>query len=713
MQIRGNKEDRQNWATSVSTVHQFYTGVEPLNPNLRVNRENNPPLFVNAFVADFDLPITDERAAEVIKTMPIKPTYTERSLGGNLRLVWILASPIRLDSYEFCAFLYERAIKFLSLDLLPGLDEPAFKSPTRLYCNGGVWKATGHKPVAHTLTQSFLVDSAKKFHWPEKEETTIPLDIVYAELLKKYPAMSWPSDFSVDTKGPSFWAEGSTSSNSALVKPGGMFSFAAHAGKPFTPWDSPLLLGVEFCKNFKNESITAATTGIFFDSRKFWMKFEDPESGNAYQPMEATELATHLEVECRLSIKPGPGGTPSQYKVALNHIQKRNRVKAALPFAFHRPGPMRYNGDRVLNIYNAQCIQPAEGDEHYWGPKGTFPDLSRFLDGFFSSPEQLWHWFAWWMYLYKACLNFEPLSGQNVFLFGKPGRGKTMLSRMFVGGSVGGFADASDFLIKDSTFNAHLFKHVVWCVDDETPSNTDASLQRFMTLLKKFAANSDFLYNEKFLTSSMLHWGGRIIITANLDFISSRALSGMDNNSLDKTHLFKCSPDVNFKFPDRLTWAKIVAAQLPCLLKWGITHFKVPDYVKVDERFGYEAHHEQSLLDQGYQTSRAAGFKECLIKTLTRYFLETPGAEHFEGTAVEILQMMKLETGDILKANVDTVNRSMDAMLKENSLEVTVFTSEKHNLRMFRFKNFMPKASAPTPTAPSDEVNKFQLPPTT
>lgn len=706
LQIRKDKVSRQDWYKTETTKHQFYTGIEPLNPNLRVSKENNPPRTINALVADYDLPITDERAKEVIASMPIKPTYIERSLGGNLRLIWILAVPIRTDSYALCAFILDKAVKWLSLGLLPGLDEQAFKSPTRLYCNGGAWKATGHKPVSETITQPFLVEVAKKFRFPEKEETTIPLDIVLAELKKKY-TFEWPTEFALESTGPTFWAEGSTSTNSAIVKSGGMYSFAAHAGKPFTPWDDPLLLGSELCKQFKNDSITKATADIFFDTRKYWRKFSSPERGDYYGAMESREMMNHLKVKCRLSTKNGPSGV-SPIEEALEFIHNSNRIHAALPFAFYPPGPMVYQGNRVLNTYNARCIPPAPG-VHQWGAAGTFPNLSAHFDTFFTTKEQLDHFLAWWQYFYNACRNYQCLSGQNIFLFGGVGIGKTMTSRMLIGASVGGFADASDYLINNITFNAHLFKNALWSLDDEAPSNTETGLQRFLTIIKKLAANSEFLYNEKFLTSSMLAWSGRIIVTANLDFISSRALSGMDNNSLDKTHLFKCVPTRDFKFPDRATWAAIVERELPCLLSWLVNVFKAPAHVKPDPRFGFMAHHEQSLLDQGYQTSKAAGFKECLVKTLQRWFTENPTCDFFVGTAVDILQLMKAETGDILKANVDTVNRSMDIMLKENSLDITTSTSAQHNLRLFHIKNFLPKPTPPAqPPVEPNEPNKFQ-----
>jgi len=96
---------------------------------------------------------------------------------------------------------------------------------------------------------------------------------------------------------------------------------------------------------------------------------------------------------------------------------------------------------------------------------------------------------------------------------------------------------------------------------------------------------------------------------------------------------------------------------------------------------------------------------------MDRHFIENPELAAFEGTSVEILQMMKAETGDILKANVDTVNRSMDIMMKENSLNITTHTSAQHNLRTFRVPRFNPAPVAPantTPPTPTSEPNKFQ-----
>lgn len=711
LQIRKDKQSRQDWYQSESTSHQFYTGIEPLNPNLRISKENNPPLFINAFVADYDLPITDERADEVIKSMPIKPTYVERSLGGNLRLIWILAIPIRVDSYLFCAFLLDKAMKFLSLEMLPGLDAPAFQSPTRLYCNGAGWRATGFPPVSNVLTQSFLVDCARKFRWPEREETTIPLDTVYAELLKKYPAMDWPSDFALESTGPSFWVDGSTSSNSAIVKAGGMYSFAGHAAKAFTPWDDALLLGSEFCKGFKNECITKATTNMFFDGRKYFRLFVDSESGSCYRPMEVREMSNHLKVACRLSSKPGPSGN-SQIEEALEHIHNHNRVSSALPFVFDPPGVIRFQGKRILNTFMPRPILPAPGT-HAWGPSGTFPDLSAHFDTFFTTPEQLAHFLAWWQYLYRAFLNRKRLSGQNVFLFGGVGIGKTMTSRMLVGGSLGGFADASDYLIENQSFNAHLFQTALWCLDDEAPSNSRQGMDRFLAIMKKIAANAEFLYHEKFLTADMLSWSGRVIVTANLDFISSRALSGMDNNSLDKTHLFKCVPSRDFVFPSREEWQAKVDMQLPCLLSWLLNVFKAPDFVKNDPRFGYRAHHEQSLLDQGYQTGRSAGFKECVVKTLHIYFTDNPTSTEWTGTATDLLALMKGTIGDILKCSIDQANQSLELMLKENSLGCSWATDPQHNIRLWTFKNFIKKLTTPptalAPISPT-EVNKFQAP---
>lgn len=702
-QIRGNKEDRQAWYNNPATSHQFYTGLEPLNPNLRVNKEGNPPRTLHGFVADYDLPIPDERIDEGLKSMPIKPSWVERSLGGNVRLVWILTEPMRLDSFPFAIIVLEKAVDWLALGMLPGLDEPAFKNPTRLYCNGGVWRATGAGPIPISKSQSFLVKAAKVFRWPVKEDAVIPLDVVESKLKEKYPGMDWPDDFSIDSQGPSFWIPESTSPMSAIVKTGGMYSFSAHAPQPFTPWSDEALLGKNFCAGFQEVAMTKATADKWFDSKTYWRKICEE-----YHPNERTEFMLHLRVECRLSGKSGPSGS-SQIEEALSHIHNHNRVKAAAPFVFQRPGLVRFNGDAMLNIYNCTPIQPAEGKQ-VWGPTGNFSFLSRHFDTFFVTPEQLAHFLAWFKHYYLCAVNFAPHPGQHIFLMGGVNIGKTFTNRFIIGQAVGGFIDASDFLIENTDFNSHLFKRPHWVVDDETPANSNGALLRTASILKKLAANQQFLVNEKFRVAGQVAWMGRVGITANLDFISSRMLTGLDNNSLDKISLYKCASERDFKFPSRSETERLGMKELPYFLRWLLDHTS-PDWILPDSRYGIPSYHDKSLLDQGHQTSPTAGFKECLIKALSLYFTEESGAPNYSGTVSDIVTLMRGSSGELLRAlKLEQANRYLEHIQREGLLKLKTYAGE-FNVRIWQFENFVPPKTPtipPPPVANPNEPNPFQ-----
>ena len=145
----------------------------------------------------------------------------------------------------------------MKLDLLPGLDRKAFEEPSRLYCNGCDWKPTGFGPVPAEKSQAFFVECGKRFRFKGGDDELVPLDLVEKAVKEKYPNFNWPGDFTLDSQGPTFWIPESVSPLSAIVKPGGMFTFAMHASKPFYCWTD--LLGKEFSAKFQQDSIAQAT----------------------------------------------------------------------------------------------------------------------------------------------------------------------------------------------------------------------------------------------------------------------------------------------------------------------------------------------------------------------------------------------------------------------------------------------------------------------
>lgn len=689
-QIRGDKEERQAWYQNPNTKHCFYTGIEPINPNIRPGKENNPHK-IHAFCADYDAKIPDTRVKEAISIMRFKPTYTERSLGGNVRLVWILPRPLLVDDYSFCGYILESAVKWLQLELLPALDEPAFVAPSRLLCNGCEWTPTGYPPMPEQALQSFFVDAGRKFRFKPANETDIPMTVVEKAMREKFPSLDWPGEFAPESQGPSFWIPESVSPMSAIIKPTGIFTFSAHATKPFYTWSD--ILGAEFVKQFTDTTVSKATSDIWWDSKRFWRRIR-----GVYASIGAAEMDNYLTVDCSMSAKPTKDGV-APLQLALSHIYNHNRVKAAVPFVFRASGPLEFLGERMLNTYIHKPIAPAEGPQT-WGAQGNFPFLSILFDSIYDPAFQLSHFLAWYQYYYSSSWNQDPMPGQNVFLMGGVGIGKTLINRQIVGVSVGGFMDASDYLVDGSNFNSHLMHVPHWCLDDDTPSNSPTANAKLHAMFKKAAANQQHLSNEKFQVSGMTEWMGRIGCTTNLDFISSRIVGPMDNSSLDKTCLFRCSAVSKFKFPSRSETKKLINAELPFFLRW-LLDWVVPDEVERDSRYGFRSFQEKSLLEQSHQSNPSSPFKELLVDSLARHFAENPNFTEWTGSVSQLIKMLMMtDPGNefIMRSmKMEQVSRYMEQIQKEGVLQCTV-DSGPMQTRVWKFLRSEPAPVKPTPT---------------
>lgn len=632
--VRTDKTARQLWYKAPSTNHHFYSMLEGSNPNLRVSKENNPPRLIHGFVADFDLPITLERAREAVESMKLKPAWMERSLGGNLRLLWTLEQPIISDDYDFTVAILTSAVDWLQLGLLPGLDEPAFLTPTRLMCNGGEWHPTGHVSISVDESAAFFVRAAKDYSFQSADPITIPLDVVESELKNRFPNFNWPADFVPDSTGPSFWIAESTSPASAILKPEGFITFSAHAAKPFYSWGA--ILGADFVKDFATKSIAKATNEIYWDGHKFWRRKGEK---NAFTGIEMPELQNHFLTRARLSVKPDKTTGISQVAEALDHIYNANCVAGAAPFCGRKDGVITFMNKKVLNTYVDNSIVPHDAPCRW--PE-DFPFIAALLDHLFYPTIQLNHALAWLKYAYTCVRRGVPQPGQNVFLMGEVGSGKTLSNREIVGPLLGGYADASQYLVRGGEFNSELFDVPLWVVDDETPGNSEAGRNNFSAMLKKSTANNTFRHNKKFQAATMTEWAGRIFCTTNLDHVSARIVGNMDNSSRDKTNLFRCNP-VPFAFPSREETISNIKRDLPKFARW-LLDWNPPLICVSCSRFGYKSYQEGALLVQANQSSKVAPFKEILFESMRQWFDDqrvsgkTP--ESWTGTTVALTRLI-------------------------------------------------------------------------
>jgi len=701
-QIRHDKQSRQDWYQSISTKWNFYTVLEASNPNQRISKEDNPPRLQGGFAGDFDVPIPMSRITEVIDMMKIKPAWIEISLGKKIRLVWLFDSPLRIDSVDFFMFFANKAKDWLRMDLLPGFDEGAFTDPTRLLCNGAEWISTGHGPIDPVKLQAFYVEAGREFRFKSSDPAEVPLDIVEKKIRELYPKFDWPSEFVIDSQGPSFWVPGSTSAMSAIVKKEGMFTFSDHAEKSFYSWGD--ICGMDFVKGYAENAISMATKDIYYDKKNYWRKID-----GEWDSMPATEMQIYLEVECGLSTKPDKTGRVP-LKVALSHIHNSGRITGAGPFVFQPPGPIISMGRRVLNTYRNKAVRPAGGTQ-YWGPQGNFPFLSAHFDVLFDPVIQRDFFVAWAKHGYRAAIEQIPMSGSHVYLMGNANVGKTFTGRGVMGKLLGGFVDASGFMLGNTGFTSELHEVPLWCIDDDTTHENPQAHARFQAIWKKAAANQEFTFNKKFEVPLTIVHPVRIICSLNMDYVSSRSLGSMDDSSQDKTNLFRCSAEGKLKFPPRYEMEKIVDRELPYFGRWLLDH-EPPEHVIRDVRFGYESYQEETLLDRAHQGSKSAPFKELLIECLRAYFKREPNATVWRGPVTMLLRELHMNPGNesvLRMLRLEQTNRYLEMIQREGLIKCSVETGPM-KVRIWVFHRFedMPISQITPPPMPeqSDTFNK-------
>jgi hypothetical protein len=662
-QVRADKEARQYWYMSPETNHQFYSPFEGVNKFARVNKESNPPHGSWAVVGDYDTKIPESTVLEAISGLKIKPTHYEISLSGYLRLIFLFESMALLGTYEYAVFFQQEAKKWLDLDVLPQLDEAALYSPSRLYCNGGIWKSTGAKPIPTAKIQSFQVKCGSKFNFKSSSQLRdIPLANVLPALKEKYgAAFDWPDAFELNSQGPTFWIPDSRSPRSAILKEGGMFTFAAHAEKPFYTWGD--LLGKDFVTDFMDEAVSKATHNIWWDTKTFWR----PDPRAAFYPDNDRGMELHLKTNCRLSTKPGDDGSSAVEK-ALTHTRENQRVESAAFFSFQPPGLYEYDGLLYLNRYYRKAIQPCAETGIVWGPTGKLPFISLLLDWEFvpNAEDQLSHFLSYSKVYYESAYLMKPCAGQNAGFQGGQGCGKTLISRFIMGALVGGYIDASPLIVEGGSFNATFFEYGHWSLDDDSALiGGKRSIDSVYAELKKYAANTSFTANQKFQRPYKTDWNGRIWLTVNTD-ARSRHLINSDTD-LDKMNFYSCRTNkaeiAAFPFPNRQDTLGVIMKELPYYARY-LLEYKIPDKWLDLKRWGVVSYQEPGMLDMARQASPTSLVKEILIDYLNYHFSNVDSdAASVTFPVSQLYSRLTSHSPEIMRSiRADAFSRHMDSM---------------------------------------------------
>lgn len=648
-EVRGKdgKKDRDKWINNPAIVHQCYSAFEGVIANQRITEpkngsEGNPPLRMHAFVADIDAPIADDELSKGLERLgEFVPNYLERTLSGQVRLVWLLEQPVSFPNRRFAVEFLQHALGIIRPDLIAvGFDKPAWCEPNRYYTNSCEWaEIDAARRIPFGLLNGWMMAVGEKHAWrKDRGAIDIPLPVVAAELTKKFPTFAtlWSGDFVEGAQGPSFWVEGSLSPKSAIVKPTGMFTFAAHAIKPFYSWSD--LLGAQFVDKYAAEMLGKAVEGIYHDGTKYWRK----DGYGDWKWFAKEDIASHLNVDRGLSTNKD-GSAPSEVARAIQYVQNWQSVVGAAPFVFQPTGILTRNGSKFLNTHTRVVMRPADGIA-LWGPNGQFPFLSAFLDGLLFPDESnppLPFFLSWLSRFYRGAYEFNLESGQNAFLLGPPAVGKTFLNQGLLPALMGGSAEAEGYLLGRTDFNSDLFEVGFWTIDDNSATVDAVTHKKFSAMVKKMAANTTFQYHAKFRIPCSVDWRGRVFVTANDDEQSATIVPDLSISNLDKVMLWRTVAKPPVHFPSRRECERIIRDEGPWLARF-LLEYQIPEQCLGSSRFGVLSYHDKTLLQTAEQSSRGAAFTEIIVDWSERYFAEH-AVEYWEGTGYQFLKALHVD----------------------------------------------------------------------
>ena len=687
------KSARSSWASNPKLEWEVYSAFEGIDPGQRIveakaGNEGNPPLKCHALIADIDAPITDAELEAALARSRHRPNYFERTLSGNVRLIWLLEAPVSFPNYVFAKEWLALVLAETKIDhIAGGFDKPAFLEPNRYYTNAGVWFTIDPDVrIPFALANGWIVKTAEKHLWKKNQGSVeIPLPEIFKELLKKWPLLEWPgAEFVEGSQGPTFWVEGSSSPKSAIVKTTGLFTFSSSAPKPFYSWAD--LVGAKFVDDYTSTMMGKAVEGIYFDGSSYYRK----NGFGQWRPFSKEDIGAHLRVDRGLSPQK-QGSAPSEVERALAFVQNWAGVDGAAPFVFQPPGVLHRSGATFLNTHTRKVIPPA-AEKAVWGPDGNLPWLSAYLGQLLDPVEQLDFFLSWLSRYYSGAHTNNLECGQNVFLLGPAGVGKTLLSQGILNRLMGGSADAEDYLLGASGFNSQLFDVALWTIDDNSANVDAATHKKFSAMTKKMAANTTFAYHAKFRIPCSVDWLGRVLVTANDDEESARIVPDLSMSLLDKLMLFKTTR-TPIEFPARQALLGILDRELPYLARF-LLDYSIPQHCRGSARFGVKAYHEPSLLETAEQSSRSAGFHEIVDDWAQTFFAEKTDLECWEGTAFQFIKV--LHNGDMAASAAlrsltpETVSRQLV------SLKSKGFRVENHSDRNTRvWKIFRPTKGQP------------------
>jgi len=612
------------WCHDIGTEHVFYSLFEPEQPGVRSSAQN-PIRMMHGIVADYDGAADAINASLPTLKFPagLAPTWITKTYSDKARLIWVLERPVPVFSPEILARVLSALAKELKLRaILPGLDEAFFNNPHTPMELGTDWRQPfGDTRLPSTLVMTILHDASTRVKW-KSDTIDIPIEAVEAEVNKRWPGR-WAGPFVDGAKGVRFWDPKADNLTGCTIRPSGAQAWTGE-GK-FLPWSE--ILGGEFVKQYRQNRIGGAIDGVYYDGMTYWQM----DDGGLWSGFTGQQMSRRLAVKFGLSTEAKKGQT-SEVAQAITSIEDCKRVDGAFPCLFIKDEVVQDGTQKYLNIARAKVIE-GTGAKREWSD--GFPWLARYLSGLFDE-QQLNVFLSWFAHFYNGARLGKPKRGQALFLCGPASAGKTFLSQCVVGAAVGGFQEATRYILGETSFNESLFYSPVWAVDDAVAGADPKKHTLYSQMVKKFVANPSQEFHPKFKKAVTHKFNGRLITTLNDDPVSQSMFPQVEGTILDKIlALLARSPGVSFAGAEEL-----VVAELPYLTDF-LRHWVLPDWLqtRAEEvvRFGMDAWHHPDLISAAREVSASAGLCELLDRWRTFYFRRFSDRAEWSGNVTDLI----------------------------------------------------------------------------
>tara|TARA_Y100001937_G_scaffold127927_1_gene201687 strand:- start:6701 stop:8902 length:2202 start_codon:yes stop_codon:yes gene_type:complete len=628
------KADVRAWSADPKTDYVFYSLYEGDNPNARIV-EDNPIRFMHGFIADYDAPVNWSDIDDTLKKRCMgshMPTWRSETPSGYARLVWEFEKPFPIDPRLADTFIRDLSGMLQANRLLAGFDNTSLKT-TQHFAFGTNWVKTGGKIPAVDLHQ-ILFKSANRTPI-SSGETNIPIGDVAKEVEARF-GNRWSGPFEVGSRGPLFWIDDGIERDGCQVRENGMVCYSDRAGKGFVSWGE--IFGKKWVEQYEERKIGSLYEHFWFNGTKYFKLLNE-------KPVIIPKEQLTLELRrLGFSAKAKKGENLSEVESAILTISDQCRVDEIAPVVFSKNRIVEYNGYRILNNRQAHPVSPAQcGDKENW------PWLHGFITNFYaddsSGKSTLPYFLAWWRRFFVSVAECKAFQGHMLISTGPAGHGKTLMGEKVVGGSVGGFADASTYLVGATQFTKELAGSALWLIDDAIAAATYTDQRRFVELSKRAVANPRMEYQAKYADALSIPWTGRVMMSLNIDPNSMAALPTLDSSNRDKVMALRVNDKYKHQFGTNEEVEEVIEKELPYFLHYLINQFKAPDYIRDVSRFGVKSYIDPTIEAAAFDNSNRSTIGELVDFFAKRVREAYPEMENWHGTLTQFQSLLQEVNG--------------------------------------------------------------------